>query len=73
MAIIHPVGSAAPRPRLIKPQRQQLGDMLQRLALIAPDDLFALTMITRDVLKHAEARYKRYFPDPTKYDGPRRH
>ena len=58
-----------PRPRLIKLRQQQLGDMLQRLAIISPRDVYELTKIVRDVLKRAEAEHKRRFqnrPDPTK-------
>lgn len=54
------VQPVAPRPRLVTPQRQSLGDMLQRLALIAPTELHAIAKLTRDVLKHAELRHKRY-------------
>lgn len=49
-------------PRLVKPPRQSLGDMLQRLARISPKDLYALTELVRDVLHQAERRHKRYFP-----------
>jgi hypothetical protein len=56
--------SDTPRPRLIitKKQRLPLGDMLQRLAHISPHDLYAITRLVRDVLKHAEVRHKRLHP-----------
>jgi hypothetical protein len=46
-----------------------LGDMLQRLVLIAPEDVHAITLLTRDVLRRAEIRHAQAFqhrPDPTK-------
>lgn len=59
----------ASRPRLVASKHQPLGNILQRLAQIAPDDLRALTMLARDVLKHAERRHQRYFPHgPYRYD-----
>lgn len=55
------------RPRLVAPasRRPNLGDMLQRLALIAPNDLFQIARLTADVLRHAEERHKRLFPGRT--------
>ena len=41
-----------------------LGDMLQRMALIAPDDLAAIEQIVRDVYAHAEQRYRLKRPLP---------
>lgn len=57
-----------PRPRLVK-TAPRLGDLLQRLILIAPEDVRALERLTRDVLRRAEDRHRRAFqgrPDPTK-------
>lgn len=55
--------------RVVHGGRQNLGDMLQRLALIAPEDMAALTRLTRDILREAERRHTAAFqgrPDPTK-------
>ena len=35
-----------------------LGDMLQRMALIAPSDLAAIEQIVRDVYFHADQSYR---------------
>lgn len=40
-------------------QRPQLGDMLQRLALIAPHDLYAIALIVTDALDRAEIEHSR--------------
>lgn len=55
-------------PHIVKPTRKSLGDMLQRLATIAPADLYAVTELVRDVLHQAERRHKRYFPDKAEGD-----
>jgi hypothetical protein len=63
--------SRLPRPKLLRVPRPSpgLGDMLQRLVLIAPEDVHAITLLTRSVLKRAEIRHAQAFqhrPDPTK-------
>jgi hypothetical protein len=57
--------SSPPRPRLVTPAplRPQLGDMLQRLALISPTDLHHIARLVADVLRHAEQQHKGFFPD----------
>lgn len=46
-------------PKHIAMVRPQLGDILQRLAMIAPHDLYAIACIARDALKRAEAEFER--------------
>lgn len=65
------VAARVSRPKLLRVPRPApaLGDMLQRLVLIAPEDVHALTLLTRAVLKRAEQRHSQAFqhrPDPTK-------
>lgn len=55
-------------PHLVKPSRPSLGDMLQRLATIAPTDLYAVTELVRDVLHQAERRHQRFFPNKAEDD-----
>jgi len=57
------------KPSASTPQRQPrpvsdrpLGDMLQRLAMIAPNDVYALTALVRDVLREADRRHQRFLP-----------
>lgn len=48
-----------------------LGNMLQRLALLAPEKLEGIRLIVRAVLRAAEDRYRRRFRrDPWTRDGP---
>lgn len=57
------------RPRVpIPPPNRPLGDLLQRLAEIDPVAIHALTMLTRDILRRAEARHLVNFKyrDPTR-------
>ncbi len=44
------------------PLRPQLGDMLQRLALISPHDLYLVTQFVRFVLQQAEREHAARFP-----------
>lgn len=58
-----------PRRRMVQAEQpRSLGDTLQRLALIAPDDLRAIALLARDVLRRAEVRHLQNFKytDPTK-------
>lgn len=43
--------------KLIVRRTPGLGDILQRLAIIAPEDVHGLTLIARDTLRRAEARH----------------
>lgn len=45
------------KPADVASRRPQLGDMLQRLALISPHDLYAISLIVGDTLKRAEAEH----------------
>lgn len=57
-----PCPSSRPKLVITKSSRPNLGDMLQRLALIAPNDLVALARLTADVLRVAEEHHRRAYP-----------